>query len=286
MEHLTQANTRPIAILAYHQIAPAPRRGTPVRSLFLPGWRFALQLRALKLLGWRGLSIRDLEPYLAGRQSGKVFGITLDDGYLNTYERALPTLLELGFTATTFVVSAQIGGTNAWDHDQGAVPAPLMGVDHLRGWIAAGMEVGAHTRHHVHLCRCDAATARSEIEGSKRELEDSLGVPVRSFCYPYGEHRAEHAEMARRAGYVNATTTVSSRAHPGRDDPMRLPRISIELHTNLPVLVARVTTGIRRWEASRGTRVAGANPAQHPPLRFPEDSAWGQMADTVGDSRL
>src|SRR5688572_13812483 len=119
-ERQTSASTarpaRPVALLSYHQTDKPPRRGTPVRSLTLPPWRFAMQLRALKLLGWQGLSLRDLEPYLRGEMSGKVFGITLDDGYVNNFDNALPILRDVGFTATAYIVSGQVGGTNAWDH--------------------------------------------------------------------------------------------------------------------------------------------------------------------------
>lgn len=241
------------AILSYHQTTTIPPRGTPCRSLMLPPWRFALQMRALKALGWRGLSMRDLEPYLRGDKQGKVFGITLDDGYLNNHDHALPVLREVGFTATSFIVTAEIGGSNTWDHAQGVPPSPLMGVEHLRHWLDAGMELGAHTRHHVNLNQCDEATARDEIEGSKRELEDLLGIEVRSFCYPYGEHRQEHADMARRAGFATATTIVSSRTRPD-DDLMRLPRISVHLKGSLPLVVAQVTTDHEDWRNARPKR--------------------------------
>jgi peptidoglycan/xylan/chitin deacetylase (PgdA/CDA1 family) len=244
------ARARPIAILSYHQTARPPRRGTPVRSLFIPPWRFALQLRTLKRLGWTGLSMRDLEPFLRGSRHGKVFGITLDDGYLNNFENALPVLRDLGFTATAFIVSSQPGGSNVWDHPVGAPPVPLMDVAHMKAWVHAGMEIGAHTRHHVDLTRCDDATARDEIAGSRQDLERMLGSEVRSFCYPYGGHRPEHAEMVRQAGYASATTIVSSRARID-DDPMRLPRISIQLQGSLPLVVAQVTTDYEDWRLSR-----------------------------------
>ncbi|TFZ03001.1 polysaccharide deacetylase family protein [Ramlibacter henchirensis] len=259
----------PIAVLSYHQTSPTPRRGTPVRSLVLPPWRFGLQLRTLRLLGWQGLSMRDLEPYLLGEKTGKVFGITLDDGYVNNFEHALPLLRELGFTATAYIVSGQIGGTNVWDQPVGAPAVPLMDADHLRAWLAAGMEIGAHTRNHVNLCRCDDSTARDEIAGCKNDLERLLGTEVRSFAYPYGEHRADHAEMVRQAGYTSGTAIVSSRARAG-DDLMRLPRISVHLYDRLPSFVARVTTNyedwrMRRWDAqptSRGYYVMGGGAGQ------------------------
>ena len=241
---------RPIPILSYHQTAEPPPPGAQGRSLVLAPRQFARQIRALQLLGYRGLSMRDLEPYLRGEKSGKVVGITLDDGYVNNFENALPILRAAGFTATSFAVSAQLGGTNAWDHGQGIAPSPLMDAAQMKAWIGAGMEVGAHTRNHVNLCECDEATAREEIAGCKRDLEQALGVEVRSFCYPYGQHRMEHAEMVRQAGYRTATTIVSSRARLD-DDPMRLPRISVIAGEPLPRLLAQVATGFEDWRMSR-----------------------------------
>lgn len=266
---------RPIAILSYHQTTRPPARGTPVRSLVLPPRRLARQLWSLRLLGWRGLSLRELAPYLSGEKTGKVFGITLDDGYLNNYEEALPVLREVGFTATAFIVSSQIGGSNVWDHAKGAPPTPLMGLGHLRGWLDAGMEIGAHTRNHANLCDCDADTARDEIAGSKHALEQALGIAVRSFSYPYGEHRPEHAQMVREAGYTLATTIVSSRARP-EDDPALLPRISVHLHDRLPRLLAQVTTDYEDWRMRRPK-----NRAQ-PTSRWYEPASTGVAAAGIG----
>jgi peptidoglycan/xylan/chitin deacetylase (PgdA/CDA1 family) len=249
----TRSARPPIAILSYHQTTKPPRRGTPVRSLVLPPRRFARQLWALRWMGYQGLSMRDLQPYLNGEKTGKVVGITLDDGYLNNFDEALPILRDVGFTATAYIVSGQIGGTNAWDHGKGALPVPLMSAAHLKAWAAAGMEIGAHTRNHVNLCECDEATAREEITGCKRELEEALGVEVTTFCYPYGEHRPEHAEMVRQAGYTSGTTIVSSRAR-ADDDPMRLPRISIHLEDSLPLLLAQVMTDYEDWRMGRPNR--------------------------------
>lgn len=251
---------RPIAILSYHQTRRPPPRGVPVRTLVLPPWRFALQLRTLKALGWTGLSMRELEPYLRGERSGKVFGITLDDGYVSNFEHALPILRRLGFTATAFIVTGQIGGSNAWDHAKGVPAVPLMDVPQLRAWLDAGMDVGAHTRAHVDLTACSDAVAQDEIAGSRRDLEDALGIEVRSFSYPYGEHRAEHVEMARQAGYATATTIVSTRVRPG-DDPLCLPRISVHLQDSLPRVVAQVTTTYEDWRQARIRRRAQGAPS-------------------------
>ena len=242
----TARPARPIAVLSYHQTGRVPPRGTPVRSLVLPPWRFALQLRTMRMLGWRGLSMRDLEPYLAGEATGKVFGITLDDGYLNNHQYALPILRDLGFTATAYIVSSQIGGTNAWDLGQGAPSVPLMNAEQLRDWIDAGMEIGAHTRSHANLCKCDDATARQEILGSKQDLESLLQVEMRSFAYPYGEHRADHAAMAAQAGFTTATAVVQV-DRDARQPHQVVAGACARAHDRLPAFMARVTTDYEDW---------------------------------------
>lgn len=236
----------PIPILAYHQTDTPPKRGAPYRGLVLPPARFARQMRALQRIGWRGVSMRELEPYLRGEKTGKVVGVTLDDGFLNNHAHALPVLRELGFTATSFVVSHQIGGTNAWDIPAGIEPKPLMGLPQLRDWLDAGMEVGAHTCNHADLLQCEPAQARDEITRCKGELEQALGIAVRSFCFPYGRLRPEHVEMARAAGYAMATSSVSQRAAADAD-MLCLPRISVWLSTPLPLLLAKVATGWEEW---------------------------------------
>jgi len=232
----------PIPILTYHQVDAAPPEGTPYRSLVVSPGTFAKQMGLLKALGYRGLSMTALEPYLRGEQSGKVVGITLDDGYVNNLEHALPVLQRCGFSATCYVVSGQLGGLNFWDRAKGVPPQPLMDAAQLKAWIAGGQEVGAHTRSHADLLKVDDATAREEIAGCRGELQDRLGVEVRHFCYPYGFHRPEHAAMVREAGYATATTTQRARTQ-ACDDLFELPRVPVLRTTSRPLLWLKVATG-------------------------------------------
>jgi hypothetical protein len=90
IEATRTSNRQAIPILTYHQIADAPAKGVPFRSLYVSANRFRQQLGMLKALGYQGLSMRDLMPYLRGEKQGKVVGITLDDGYLNNHDAAMP----------------------------------------------------------------------------------------------------------------------------------------------------------------------------------------------------
>ena len=231
-----------IPILMYHQIDEPPPRGTRLRGLVVSPQSFARQMWLLKLLGYRGLSMRDLEPYLQGEKQGKVVGLTLDDGYQNNVRNALPVLTKNGFTATCYGVSNMMGGTNSWDEPLGVAQKPLMTLQDWRAWRDAGMDVGSHTRTHAALTKISAQQAHEQISASKQELEQALGCEVRHFCYPYGLFGPEHRDMVQEAGYATATTTQRGRVHAG-DDPYTLRRIMVARATHLGLFAAKVMTG-------------------------------------------
>lgn len=235
-----------IPILMYHQIDTPPARGTPLRGLIVAPSSFAWQMHLLRLLGYRGLSMRDLEPYLSGDKQGKVVGITFDDGFQNNLHHALPVLQKHGFTATCYGVSAQIGGTNTWDAGKVA-SKPLMTRSDWQAWHHAGMDVGSHTRTHANLPELTDDAAREEIAASKQELERAVGCEVRHFCYPYGKYTPAHVRMASEVGYASATTTHRGRVQPGAD-PYTLRRIMVARATNPLLFTAKI---ISRYEDRR-----------------------------------
>jgi peptidoglycan/xylan/chitin deacetylase (PgdA/CDA1 family) len=200
-----------IPILMYHQIDVRPVRGTPLRGLVVSPRSFARQMAMLKILGYQGLSMSALMPYLLGRKHGKVVGITFDDGYVNNIEYALPVLQQHGFSATCYFVSGQLGGTNQWDADKGIAIKPLMQEVQARAWVDAGQEAGAHSRSHADLITLSAEQAYDEIVGSKQDLENVLGATVSQFCYPYGRYTAQLVQQVQAAGYTAATTTIRGR---------------------------------------------------------------------------
>ncbi len=183
----------------------------------------------------------ELMPYLSGERTGKVVGITFDDGYLNNLTHALPVLIRHGFTATCYAVSQQLGKNNEWDRSVGIAQTSLMDAEQLRQWVAGGQEIGAHTRHHVRLSETDSATCVEEIGLCKLELESVTNSPVRHFCYPYGDYLPMHIEMAKAAGFQTATTTQRSRCK-AEEDLMKLPRIPIVRSTTLPSLWLKLAT--------------------------------------------
>ncbi len=237
-----------IPILMYHQIDVPPPRGTPLRGLVVSPGSFARQMFLLKFLGYKGLSMRDLEPYLKGDRQGRVVGITFDDGYQNNVEHALPVLKKHDFTATCYAVSSMMGGINSWDQDIGVVEKRLMTSADWRTWLDSGMDVGSHTRTHADLTKLTTDEAIDQIANSKSELENALGCEVRHFCYPYGRFDAPHRGLVQRAGYVSATTTHRGRFQPG-DDLLTLRRVLVAQATHLLNFVLKIFT---QYEDRRG----------------------------------
>jgi peptidoglycan/xylan/chitin deacetylase (PgdA/CDA1 family) len=227
-----------IPILMYHQIDVPPPRGTALRGLVVAPSSFGWQMRMLRLLGYKGLSMRDLEPYVLGKKQGKVVGITFDDGYQNNLIHALPVLKSQGFTATCYGVSSMVGGMNVWDAGKVA-QKPLMTTQDWLAWHQAGMDVGSHTQTHANLAELTEEAAMRQITQSKYELQQVIGDEVRHFCYPYGWFKPEHEEMVRAAGYVTATSTRRGRVQAG-DSPFSLKRIMVARATNPLQFAAKV----------------------------------------------
>ncbi|MDX2165630.1 MAG: polysaccharide deacetylase family protein [Deltaproteobacteria bacterium] len=104
----------------------------------------------------------------------------------------------------------------------------LVSWDELKRALHGGLvDVGSHTRTHRILADAGRDEAWREIDGSKRELEQRLGVEVATFCFPNGhpaDYRAAQVEMAARAGYACAVA-----AHFGfvteRSNRFALPRM-------------------------------------------------------------
>ncbi len=252
---------RNIPILMYHQVDAAPAKGSAMRGLVVTPERFAWHMRTLALLGYTGLSMRELEPYWSGAKSGKVVGITFDDGYKNNVDIALPILQRFGFSATCYVVTQAMGQFNSWDASTGVPQKPLMTIDDGKKWLQAGQELGTHTCTHADLSQLDEHAQVREIQEAKAQLDTLFGTgTARHFCYPYGRFNAQSLHIARSSGYITATTTERGRAL-ATDDAMRLPRVLVSRTTSSLMLAVKLLTRYedkRRLKGKASTHAAGA----------------------------
>lgn len=205
--------------LTYHKVGPRPW-GVRLRGLYLSPSLFRRQLEELTQIGATFLTPNDF-PQGATKERGVV--LTFDDGFANTLQHALPTLLVYRATAIQFLVADRLGRLNGWEMAQGEVPERLMDRSEIREWLAAGQLIGAHTRTHPHLPTLPLRHAREEVFGSKKKLEDLFGCPIDHFCYPYGEVSPAIVDLVGEAGYRTAWTTRPV-ANPPEAHPLLLGR--------------------------------------------------------------
>ena len=229
-----------IPILMYHSIESMPK-STVMRSLHVPPRRFEFQMWMLKILGYKGLSLKNLKPYLDGEKHGKVVGITFDDGYQNNLINAAPVLRKYNFSATCYIVSESIGFSNTWDLDKKITQRSLMSENEIYKWLNLGMDIGGHTKTHIDLTSISKRKAQMEINDCKIELEKKFNIQVTDFCYPFGRFNELVCNIAKDSGYLSATTMQRGRAN-SQSNRYMLPRIPIN-HRTLPHLfLAKILT--------------------------------------------
>lgn len=230
-----------IPILMYHQVDIPPPKGARLRGSTVHPKRFAAQMRWLKHLGYKGLSLSELVPYIKGEKVGKVVGVTFDDGYQNVYENALPILNNLGFSSTNFIVTGEIDGENHWAQRTGSLPSKLMSVEQIQDWHAQGQEIGSHTVSHIYVGKASQEEALFELRQSKEVLEQILQKEVGAFCYPYGSESHEARQWVAEAGYKIAVSTKRGLVR-DNDDIFALPRVNILRSTHLLHFVRKTMT--------------------------------------------
>src|SRR2546422_3881447 len=166
---------------------------------------------ALAEAGWRTLTLAEFAQALDGSPHtpyphiptpSKVFLLTFDDGYASLADHAYPLLAELGFTATTFLITDHVGRTNTWDVRYTWRRLAHLDWPAIEGWRARGFEFASHGASHVRLTWLADAPAADELVRSRETLRARLGEAAgRAVAYPFGASDARIERLAAAAGY-------------------------------------------------------------------------------------
>jgi len=208
-----------IAIVTYHSL------DTSGSVVSVTPTAFAAHLACLAEVGVRGIALREAVAHRArtGTWPTRCLVLTFDDGYANVYEAAWPILQRYGFTATVFLVTQHIEGSNDW-----APPPAGLGARAMLSWqqaaemAAGGIEIGAHTRTHRDLLQLSNVAAADEILASRRDIESRLAGSVDSFAYPFGRVSAVAEDIVKREFRAGCTTVLRRARH---EESARLPRV-------------------------------------------------------------
>jgi peptidoglycan/xylan/chitin deacetylase (PgdA/CDA1 family) len=232
-----------LPILMYHRVEEIPRDVLHPTNFVRPA-QFKEQLAALTDWGYRSVTIADWLAYRDRQQSlpPRPVILTFDDGYRSIRDNAWPLLRDHGFDATTFLVTGQIGGTNAWDSAERQ--ASLLSADDVLALRRDGMSFGSHTRTHRPLTRLSAAAVEEELRGSRRDLGELLGEPPLTLAYPFNNYNRAVRRAARHAGY-SAAMRGTGRMNWRTTHPLALRRIGIDYRTSVRELQWRLARA--RW---------------------------------------
>ena len=205
-------------ILMYHAVADVTN---DPHLLSVSPRRFAAQLAWLERMGLRGVSIAALVAAMRAGGAGRLVGLTFDDGYVSVLENAVPELTRRGFSATVFVISDRLGGTNEWD---AGTPWRLLSAAQVSELAAVGIEIGSHSASHARLAGADPEVLADEIGGSRQRLSQVTDAEIRGFAYPYGSMDLAARRAVADAGYEYACAVRAPRP---ALDLMALPRVYV-----------------------------------------------------------
>jgi len=168
---------------------------------------FARQMTALARAGWRTLTLAQFaERVQAARSAFRVprseFLLTFDDGYASLAEHAYPVLADLGFTATTFLITDYVGRRNTWDARYTWQRLVHLDWNEVERWRMRGLEFASHGATHRRLTWLADAPAADELARSREALMRRLGPEAgRAVAYPFGARDCRIERLAREAGY-------------------------------------------------------------------------------------
>jgi peptidoglycan/xylan/chitin deacetylase (PgdA/CDA1 family) len=174
------------------------------------------------------ISLSDAVAKLADADaSAKDVVVTFDDGYLDNLTNAMPVLREFHIPATIFIT------TKFCDQDMHH-PRYKRSKERLHlTWeevYALSTEslitIGSHTNTHPFLSQISDSDVQREIIGSKRLIEDKIGVEVKYFCYPSGDFTLREQKYIWQAGY-KAAVSVAPGVNRDLDNPFCLRRTEI-----------------------------------------------------------
>lgn len=201
--------TASVVVFCYHRFENRPKD-----ALALAPEAFEQQLQQIKDSGFTVVGMQD---YLAFRRGEKAIPaksavITIDDGYRSAYEVAWPILKKFGYPFTMFIYTNYVKG----QPNAGGQSMSWEELEHMRD---EGVDIQSHSVSHADLRAGKKGKTdeqyrewlRGELGGSKKMLEDRLGIRVNALAYPYGIHSEIARQVAMEVGYEAAFTVYGQR---------------------------------------------------------------------------
>ena len=236
-----------LPILMYHSISDGreERKSAYYQTATHPKV-FADQMAMLRAEGYQAVTLTaGLETLQSWMTNGKgnfprCVAVTFDDGFRDFYTVAFPILQQHEFAATMFLPTSYIG-----QQARRFKSRECLTWSEVKELHRVGMEFGSHTVTHPRLVELDWPDIEKEMNDSKAQIDDHLGVPAKAFAYPYAFPEANQdfvqhfRQLLGKAGYRSSVTTKIGRAHPG-DDRLCLKRLPVNSGDDTPLFRAKL----------------------------------------------
>jgi peptidoglycan/xylan/chitin deacetylase (PgdA/CDA1 family) len=188
-----------VPILYYHYIGNNPNPADTLRdSLSIAPDKFDEQMEYLSKNGYNTITFDTMYAGLMGQTvlPPKSVILTFDDGYIDFFVNAFPTLRKYNLKATVFIPTGLM--------DQGY----YLHWNQIKEMDQTGLiSFEAHSITHANLPSLSNEEVYTQITESKKFLEAQLGKPVNFMAYPYGTTTPEIEALVKKAGYIGSAGT-------------------------------------------------------------------------------
>ncbi len=234
----------PVPVILYHKI-DAPSRDDLLRGGFTPPARFARQMAYLNKRGFVFYTASELIEYFLERGTFPPNGIavTLDDGWKDNYTNAFPILRRFRIKATIFLVPSCIGKVSSKAVGEGEGGRAHLSREEILEMASHGIEFGSHSMNHRMLHDLPLEEVKFEVEEAKRQIEEMLQKPCKTFAYPAGRFSTSARRVIEDAGHIAAFSTTYGPTD--RLDLYALNRIEILRRDRFLFQFARKTAPLR-----------------------------------------
>lgn len=237
-----QEKTYKIKVLMYHRVVQElPEKYNHWH--YVTTTEFRKQLKLIDSLGYTPITFTDYKLYKEDKLTlpSKPIILTFDDGYMDTFENAIPIMNEMGMKGVVFVIGNRKLKRAKWDEIDGEDICPLMTNKQIQITRSMGFEIGSHAMQHVILSELTDREAKYTIRKSKEEIESVLQEPIHSFSYPYGKFDERIAQIVSDSRYSFACGVYSGSPKFG-ETQYDIRRLAINQHTSIQSFALKLIT--------------------------------------------
>lgn len=198
-----------LPFLLYHKI-DFPTADVKIRGAFTSVRRFEKQLSYLKRRDFTFYRASELVDHYNNYEKfpEKAISITFDDGWKDNYTNAFPVLKKFNIKPTIFLVSSCIGKFTDKVTADGEGNREHLSESDIREMSKFGIEFGSHSQNHKLFHKISIGEIETELQASKKAIENLTQKPCRVFAYPAGFFTEDAKKTVKKAGYTCAFSTV------------------------------------------------------------------------------